>query len=131
VWVSAGLVYAANCVVALRMSIACRRRWRLRLSQWDAGDASAHAQRPAPSAAMARAAHARSETNHSAVTHDRDDPGGTARTPDDCGSTTIPPPGKIVGPGGQTLACPDSSCTSTTGGTNPRPTDYETVGPAL
>ena len=60
--------------------------------------------------------------------HDRDDPGGGRPHPRRLRQhQPSVPPGKIVGPGDQTLASPDSSCTSTTGGSNPRPTDYESA----
>jgi hypothetical protein len=59
---------------------------------------------------------------------DRDDPGGAARTRDDCGGTNHQyRPARLSAPGDQTLASPDSSCTSTTGGSNRRPTDYESA----
>ena len=73
------------------------------------GGASARAQRRTASAAMPRPAHARSETDYSAVTHDRDDPAGAAGTPRRLRQhQPSVPPGKIVGPGDQALASPDS-----------------------
>jgi len=115
-----------------------------RRDSWDAEDAFGRAQRPALSAAMARPAHARSETvcrspvggrqgrdsesdHHSGHhnNHDRDDPGGRRPHPrrlrQHQPSVT---PGRLVGLGDQTLANTCSSCTSTTG-LEPRPTDYE------
>jgi len=115
-----------------------------RRDSWDADDAFGRAQRPALSAAMARPAHARSETvcrspvggrqgrdsesdHHSGHhnNHDRDDPGGRRPHPrrlrQHQPSVT---PGRLVGLGDQTLANTCSSCTSTTG-LELRPTDYE------